>query len=403
MVKRIAVITVARSDYGIIRPVLDAMEKSDRLEPLLIVLGMHLAPEYGMTVAEILDDKRTVAASLPTQLAGSTPGGTARSMGLEVINLAQAYEILSPDMVMVLGDRFEMLAAAVAVQPFNLPIAHIHGGELSGGAIDDAMRHAITKLSHIHFVAHKEAADRVRQLGEEPERIVVSGAPALDALQNNFSVDPVELAGQVGLPIRHGKFDPLLVTFHPETRSLSSPQEQIRPLLEALKTSNKDIIFTAPNADPGGDAILKEIRLFCEATEFAVLKEHLGVKLYPSLMRHACAMVGNSSSGIIEAASFELPVVNIGLRQLGRLSGSNVLHVDNLASAISDAIQTAVHPSFRSRLIGSVNPYGVGKAGHIISHTLERLTFDADFRRKIFRDIPIPTSENYSSRRWGAK
>ncbi len=383
--RTIGVVTTARSDYGIYLPVLRALESEPSLHLRIIAGGMHLAPEYGNTVEAIERDGFRVADRVEMLLSSDTPVGTAKSIGLGVLGFSESYVRSRPDILLVLGDRFEMHAAALAALPFGIPLAHVHGGEVTEGAIDDALRHGITKMAHLHFASTQAYADRLIRMGEEPWRITVSGAPSLDNLRSVALLTASQLKQRFGVDFEPA---PLLVTFHPVTRELDRTAVKIEALLEALSKHDLPIVFTLPNADPGGRLITQRIRNFAAAHENAHILDNLGTQAYFSIMRLARAMVGNSSSGIIEAASFTLPVVNVGRRQQGRIHGANVINVsdDERAAAIEEAIGQAVSPAFRSSLDGLQNPYGTGNAAAAIVARLRDVPIDSTLVSKRFFD-----------------
>lgn len=381
--KTIGVVTVGRSDYGIYRPVLRAIENAQDLNLQLFVTGMHLSPEFGMTVREIEHDDFSIVARVEMLLSSDTPEGIAKSMGLGTIGLAQAYARSRPDLLLVLGDRFEMYAAVVAALPFNIPIAHIHGGELTEGAIDNAIRHAITKMSHLHFVSTDIYAQRVIQMGEEPWRVVVSGAPGLDNLHQLVLLDRDELERSCGFDMT----DPiLLITYHPVTLEYENTKEHVQALLSALEEIEATLVFTCPNADTQGRLVIQMIRDFTKTHSRAYFIANLGVHRYFSMLKYATAMVGNSSSGIIEAPSFNLPVVNIGTRQQGRARGKNVIDVGYTRVDILRGIEKALSAGFRTQLQGSVNLYGNGDAARIIVNKLSQITLGDSLLYKRFQD-----------------
>lgn len=383
--RTIGVVTTARSDYGIYLPILHALELEASLQLRIIAGGMHLAPEYGSTVEAIEHDGFTIADRVEMLLSSDTPLGTAKSIGLGVLGFSESYARSRPDILLVLGDRFEMHAAALAALPFGIPLAHVHGGEVTEGAIDDALRHGITKMAHLHFASTRAYADRLIRMGEEPWRVTVSGAPSLDNLRSVTLLNASQLEQRFGVP-----FDPapLLVTFHPVTRELDRTAAKIDALLEALRTNDLPIVFTLPNADPGGRLIAERIRAFAATRENAHILDNLGTQVYFSIMRVARAMVGNSSSGIIEAASFELPVVNVGRRQQGRIHGGNVVDAqeDEDPAAIESAIAQAVSPAFRISIAGLQNPYGSGNAAGAIVGRLRDVPIDSSLLSKRFYD-----------------
>jgi UDP-hydrolysing UDP-N-acetyl-D-glucosamine 2-epimerase len=323
-VKTIGVVTVARSDYGIYLPVLQKIQADPELKLQLIVAGMHLSPEFGLTVQTIEADGFEVSDRVEMLLSSDSPEAVSKSMGMGTIGFAQVFGRSRPDVLLVLGDRFEMHSAAIAALPFKMPVAHIHGGELTEGAIDNAMRHSMTHLSHIHFVTTEESRVRVMQLGEEESRVVLSGAPSLDNLHLTKLLGKEELEAQFGWSLTA---PPLLVTYHPVTLEFEQTEWQVKELLAALEDCDRPLIFTGSNADTGGRIVGDLVREFADGRSQTWLVDNLGTTRYFSLMACAAAMVGNSSSGIIEAPSFGLPVVNIGSRQQGRTRGANVIDV----------------------------------------------------------------------------
>ena len=379
--RTIGVVTVARSDYGIYLPVLRRIQDDPDLGLQLIVAGMHLSPAFGLTVRDIEVDGFAIAERVEMLLSSDTPEGIAKSMGLGTIGFAQAYVHSRPDILLVLGDRFEMYAAVIAALPFAIPVAHLHGGESTEGAIDEAMRHAMTKMSHIHFVATECYARRVIQMGEEPWRIVVSGAPSLDNVHRLRLLGRDELATQYGLDVS-GPF--LLVTYHPVTLEHGQTEMQMREMLAALEAVDTPVIFTYPNADTGSHVIIQMIQAFAARYRRAQITVNLRTQAYFSVMQYASAMVGNSSSGIIEAASFKLPVVNIGTRQRGRARAKNVTDTGYARKEIVAAVETATSPQFRASLSDLVNPYGDGHAAKRIVDMLKQVQLNDELLQKHF-------------------
>ena len=371
---RLAIVTVARSDYGFYRPLLSRLAAESELEPLLIVAGMHLEPRFGNTIAEIKADGHAIAARVEMTLDDDGPGSIARSMGLGTQGFAEAFEDIRPEAVMVFGDRYEMHAAAAAAVPFAIPIVHINGGSLTLGAIDDSLRHSMTKLSHLHFVETELYRERVIQMGEAPWRVHVTGSLSLDNLAGFTPLTLDELNSRFGLALRP-ETPPLLVTFHPVTLEYRNTQAYVTALLAALAESGFPVVFTYPNADTNGRVIIEMIEDYAATRAEAACVPHFGVAGYHSLMAHAAAMVGNSSSGIMEAASFRLPVVDIGTRQGGRLAPENVLHTDYGKDAILAGIRTCTAPAYRKRIAGLVNPYGDGTAAEMMTAILKTTDF----------------------------
>lgn len=384
MKRRIGVITVARSDYGIYLPILRKIQQDPDLELILIAGGMHLSPEFGLTVNMLEADGFRPAARVEMLLSSDSPEGLAKSVGVGVIGFSQAFAQLKPDLLLLLGDRFEMMAAAVAALPFNMPMAHLHGGESTEGSIDEAIRHSITKMSHVHFASTEAHAARIRQMGEEPWRVTVSGAPSLDNLHDVALLGADTLERQHGFDLSH---PPLLVTYHPVTLDYANTEYQMTELLAALTACALPLIFTFPNADTSGRKIIEMIQFFVKGTPSARVSANLGTNVYFSLMARASAMVGNSSSGIVEAASFKLPVVNIGDRQRGRFHAGNVIDCGYSRAQILAAIRRAVSQEFRATLRDLANPYGDGHAAERIVAVLKGISLDNSLLLKRFHQI----------------
>lgn len=382
--RTIGVVTVARSDYGIYRPVLRRIQADKRLRLHLIVAGAHLRAEFGRTIREIEADGFPVGARVDLLRGSDSPLAIAEAIGRGVAAYARCYARRRPDLLVVLGDRFEMYAAAVAALPFAIPIAHIHGGELTAGAMDDAIRHSMTKLSHLHFVSTREYARRVIQLGEEPWRVMVSGAPSLDNLRAMNLLSRGELERQFGVNVDPA---PLLVTFHPVTLETGRTEDYTRELLAALETVALPVVFTAPNADTHGRRIRRLVARYVKANATARFVENLGTRGYFGLMAHARVMVGNSSSGILEAASFKLPVVNIGTRQEGRVRPRNVIDVGYGRHDIAGGIRRAISRSFRDSLADLCNPYDAGGAATTIVRRLIHVPIGNKLVMKRFHDL----------------
>lgn len=387
--RTIAVVTVGRSDYGLYRPILRRLAADDGVRLQLVVAGMHLSAEFGFTVTEIERDGFAIAERVDMLVSSDAPEGTAKSIGLGTIGFAQAFARLRPDLLVVLGDRFEMFAAAVAALPFRIPLAHVHGGELTAGAMDDALRHSMTKLSHLHFVATEEYANRVAQLGEEQWRITVSGAPGLDELVNVRTLNEQELRARFGIQVDRPF---LLCTFHPATLEFDRTEWHLGELLAAIDTVGLPVIFTQPNADAGGRLARRLIEEFVDRHQSATLVLNLGTEGYFSVMARAAAMVGNSSSGLIEAPSFALPVVNIGTRQAGRVRAQNVIDVGYTRAGIVDGLRRALNPTFCKGLIGMRNPYGDGRATERIVNRLLSEPLTTELIEKRFRDLTQPAA-----------
>lgn len=349
--RTIGVLTTSRAEYGILRPVLREITADPDLRLQLFVGGAHLSPEFGSTVDQI---EFPITERVECLMSSETPEGIAKSIGLTSFGFAQAFARTRPDILLIPGDRFEAAAVALAAVPFKIPIAHLGGGDITIGAFDENYRHAITKMSHLHFCYAQEQAKVVLQMGEAPERVFITGNPALDGLNATY-----------GEPIVRGA---LVVIFHPVTLEYEYTDEYIDNLLAALKQRSEPIVFILPNADTAGRKILKKMRRFPNSQSHANL---IPARFY-DLLRHAAAMVGNSSSAIMEAPSFNLPAVNIGTRQEGRLRGANVIDVGYSTAEIIDGIERAL----KLKLKNTINPYGDGYAAPRIVKALKDTPLD---------------------------
>ena len=383
--RRIAVLTGSRSDYGLLYWTMRGIQEDSDLELILMVTGSHLSADFGQTENDIQDAGFTIAARIDALMSSDSGEGTAASMGQTTIKVAQELARLKPDLLLVLGDRTEILATVSAALPLLVPVAHIHGGESTEGAIDEGIRHAVTKLSHIHFTATEFYARRLLQMGEEPWRVHVSGAPALEHLHRGELLEKTVLERELGLDLSKPC---LLVTQHSVTLSDDAAAGEIDKVLSAIEKSGLPAVITYPNADMGGRAIIEKINSFQERYPLAQVRVNLGSRLYMGLMRHVVALVGNSSSGIIEAASFGLPVVNVGDRQLGRVRGANVIDVTSDKESIYAGIQQAMNTNFRQMASKVSNPYDNGKASDIILPVLKEVQLGSTLIRKRLVDLP---------------
>jgi UDP-hydrolysing UDP-N-acetyl-D-glucosamine 2-epimerase len=377
--RAIGIVTVSRSDYGHLIPVLREIRAAPDLRLLLFVAGAHLSPRFGRTVDLVEADGWPITASIDMLDADDSPVGIAASTARGVDGFARAFARHRPDVLVLLGDRFEMLAAAVAALPLVVPVAHIHGGEESEGAIDNQIRHAITKLAHVHLASAESHARRIARLGEELWRIHTTGASGLDRIRPNELLSRGEVASSLGLP-EAGPW--LIVTFHPVTLEYLDTERHVDELLAALDKLEASLILTYPGADTAGRAIIDRIEEFAGRHPNVKLVTSLGDRLYLSLLEHADAMAGNSSSGLIEAPSFGLPAVNIGSRQAGRLRGANVIDVEPERDDIVRAIEAALAPGLRARLRAMPNPYGDGRAAPSIVKVLRALELTPRLVRK---------------------
>jgi len=347
---------------------------------------MHLSPEFGMTVRVIENDGFEITERIEMLLSSDTPEGIAKSMGLALIGFGQAYTRSRPDILVVLGDRYEMLAGALAALPFKIAVAHIGGGDVTQGAIDDSLCHCMTKLSHLHFVSTEGYGRRVIQLGEDPERVIVSGEPALDGILGAPQIAPEELKQRFGIDVEQPF---LLVTFHPVTLEYEQAERQVEELLAALHEAQFPVIFTMPNADTAGRIIADKMQRWIELhLGKGKMVENLGPDAYHSVLRRAVAVVGNSSSGLIEAPSFKVPMVNVGNRQAGRIRAANVIDVACERGEILEAIRKAASGEFHDSLASVVNSYAnpTNSAVETIRDALKRVKLDDSLVQKKFRD-----------------
>ena len=370
MKRKIAVFTGTRAEYGLMYWLMKDIQASEMLSLQIIVTAMHLSPEFGETWKLIEQDGFNIDAKIEMLMSSDTPVGVVKSMGLGTIGFADALDRLSPDVLVVLGDRFEALAVVQAALIMRIPVAHLHGGEITEGAYDDAIRHAITKMASFHFVAAETYRQRVIQMGESPSTVFNVGAIGLDHLQRSPRMELGELGDSLDFELRKLY---LLVTYHPVTLCEEDPVESFMALLAALdRFPDFQIILTYPNADNGGRAIIPLLEEYARSQTHRVLAiTSLGFKRYLSALSKASAVVGNSSSGIIEAPAFGIPTVNIGSRQLGRLAADSVLHCPATADAIEQALNKALSQDFAARCRDVSNPYGQGIAAAAIVKVLE--------------------------------
>jgi UDP-N-acetylglucosamine 2-epimerase (non-hydrolysing)/GDP/UDP-N,N'-diacetylbacillosamine 2-epimerase (hydrolysing) len=377
---KVAVVTGSRAEYGLLYWVLRELRDAPDLELQLLVTGMHLAPEFGQTVAEIERDGFDIAQRVECLLSSDTPGGVAKSMALGLIGMSDALERLRPDVLLVLGDRFEIVVAVQACLVHGIPVAHIAGGDTTEGAFDEAIRHAITKMSHLHFVTNEQSARRVRQLGEDPRRVHVVGNPGLDHLRRMPLLGREALGEALGAPLATRN---LLITFHPVTLEPGESERQFGELLAALDGLGAEtaLWFTRPNADTGGRALSAALDAWA-APRVGQVHVHasLGQLRYLSLMAQVDAVVGNSSSGLYEAPSFRIPTVNIGDRQRGRLAPPSVVH----CASERDAISAALTHALAMDCSAVVNPFGDGHAATRIVAALRQLPPRAELIKKHF-------------------
>ncbi|WP_274887524.1 UDP-N-acetylglucosamine 2-epimerase [Vibrio harveyi] len=388
--KKVAVFTGTRAEYGLLFWLLKDIQSDPDLTLQLLVSGMHLSPEFGETYKQIEKDGFSIDEKIEILLSSDSAVGTAKSMGLGVLGFADALSRLAPDVLVILGDRFEALAAAQTAMILRIPIVHLHGGEITEGAYDDAIRHAITKLSYLHGTSTEEYRQRVIQLGESPERVKNIGAIGLDHLKRASFMDTQELSESLNFSIDKPYF---LVTYHPVTLGEEAPEESFQALLDALDTfPDHQVILTYPNADDGGRRIIPMLEEYARSNPERVLAiPSLGQVRYLSAVKHAAAVIGNSSSGIIEVPAFDVPTVNIGSRQKGRLAAKSVLNAAATKESIGNAISLAVSRKYKAENENIANPYGQGDSSKQVIEMIKGLDFEPC---KSFYDVTIELDLN---------
>lgn len=381
--RRIGVITTSRADYSHLYWPLRELNSQPELELGVFVLGPHLAPAFGSTVREIERDGFPIQARIECLLSSDTDTGMAKTIGIAILGLADALTNWRPDLLLLIADRYEMLAPASTALAMRIPIAHIEGGEVSQGAIDDAVRNALTKLAHIHFTSTELARRRVIAMGEEPWRVHHAGAPSLDHLRRSSLLDRPALESRLGIQLAAPT---LLVAWHPVT-ILRDTNEEADALFRALSSAPGQRIFVYPNTDAGSHALIERTRELTAQRPHTHVFVNLDAVTYWSLLGQVDAMIGNSSSGIMEAASFALPVVNVGMRQQGRERSPNIIDVPADASAITAGIARALSSGFRQSLRGMQNPYGNGTAAQTIAQVLTTVPLE---NLLIKQPAPVP-------------
>ena len=385
--RRFCVCTGSRSEYGILKPVMEAIARRRNLKLQVVAAGMHLSDEFGYTVRQIRRDGFKIGAVVPMNPETDSGYSMAQAVGRGVLRFANRLKRLRPDILLVLGDRIEPLAAAIAAAYMNIPVAHIHGGDITKAGLDESVRHAISKIAHIHFAATRKSANRLIRMGEDKRRIYLSGAPCIDSIirQKYYSL------GQIRKKLRIDLEKALiLLVQHPVTTQSSLAKRQMVETLEALRKLKINTVVIYPNSDAGGRKIIKVIRKYSRLP-FIYAYKSLEPALYKSLMKTADVMVGNSSSGIIESASFKLPVVNVGIRQFGRERAGNIIDVPHNRGKIARAIEKALFDKrFRNAVRYCRSPYGKGNASLIIAKTLSKIKIDENLLQKHFSGLARP-------------
>lgn len=383
--RKICVVTGTRAEYGLLYWLMKEINDDPALQLQIITTGMHLSPEFGLTYKTIEKDGFQIDEKVEMLLSSDTPVGITKSIGLGVIGFADALNRLKPDIMVVLGDRYEILSAAQAAMIARIPIAHIHGGETTEGAFDESIRHAITKMSHFHFTAAEPYRKRVIQLGENPDRVFNFGAPGLDNISKLQLLEKAAFEKAIDFKLGELSF---LVTYHPVTLSDAGPEKAIDELFQAIESfPNAKIIFTKANSDTSGRIINQLIDSFAEKHPISVkVFTTMGQLLYLSAIKNIDVVIGNSSSGIVEAPAFNKPTVNIGDRQKGRLRAESVIDCAEDMLAIKNAIQKAVSSDFKKMLTKTCNPYGQGNTSSRIKEHLKNVSL-TNILMKEFYDI----------------
>lgn len=384
--RKICVVTATRAEYGLLKCLLDDIQADDDLDLQIIATGTHLSPEFGLTSKQIEGDGFTVNKKIEILLSSDTPVGVSKSMGLAQISFAEAFDELKPDIVVVLGDRYELIPIVSAANIARIPVAHLSGGEMTEGAMDEMFRHAITKLSQLHFTAMDEYTHRVIQMGEQPSSVYTVGEIGLDNLMRMKLMSRSDFENSIGCGLKKRN---ILFTYHPETtQDITKTETDFSKILLSLdRLEDTLLIFTKANADVGGRLINKIIDEYIAQNENrAICFTSLGQLRYLSALKYVDAVVGNSSSGIVEAPSFKIATINIGNRQRGRVRASSILDVDVNEDEIFNAIQRIYTSEFREILKDTTNPYGQGNSSHKVVHVLKQVDLSS-LKMKRFYDI----------------
>jgi UDP-hydrolysing UDP-N-acetyl-D-glucosamine 2-epimerase len=387
--RRIGVVTTSRADYSHLYWPLRELQAHPEIELGVFALGPHLSPAFGTTVHEIERDGFPIQARIECLLSSDTDTGMAKTIGLAILSLADALTAWRPDLLLLIADRYEMLAPAATALALRIPIAHIEGGEVSQGAIDDQVRNALTKMAHVHFTSTETARRRVIGMGEEPWRVHRAGAPSLDHLSRSKLLDRTSLEERLGVQLTSPS---LIAAWHPVT-ILRDTNAEADALFAALAQNRGQILFVYPNADAGSHALIERTRALAETRADTHIFVNLDAVTYWSLLGQVDCMVGNSSSGIMEAASFALPVVNVGMRQQGRERAANIIDAPADTSEICAALAQALDPAFRAGLLEMANPYGDGTAAVRIANELATVPLDGLL---IKQPAPVPTGAEFA-------
>jgi GDP/UDP-N,N'-diacetylbacillosamine 2-epimerase (hydrolysing) len=386
MKRKICVVTGTRAEYGLLKNLIQLIDDNEFMHLQLIATGMHLSQKHGFTYKQIEKDGFSIEKKIEILSDEDTPLAVAEAMSRAISRFARVYAETKPDVLVVLGDRFEIFSAVAAAQLFRIPVAHLHGGELTEGLIDEAFRHSITKMSHLHFVATDEYRNRVIQLGEEPSSVFLVGGLGVDAISGMDLLNKNEIEKTLNLKFSSNN---LLVTFHPVTLDDASAGLQINEILNALSHfPDTSLIFTLPNSDPGNNAVFRAIREYVSTRENAYAFESLGDKLYLSCLAQVDGVLGNSSSGLTEAPSFKIGTINVGDRQRGRVKAKSVIDCEPEAEKIVQALQQLYSNKFKQILNEVKNPYGTGGASQKILQVLEKIELQGLIKKQ-FHDLVV--------------
>ena len=383
--RKICIVTGTRAEFGLMQWLMHEVEEDKDLELQVIATGMHLSPEFGFTYRAIEERGFTINKKIEMLLSSDSSVGISKSMGLGMISFSEAYNEIKPDIIVVLGDRFEAFSAVSSAMIAGIPIAHIHGGEATEGLVDEPIRHSITKMSHLHFTATKAYAKRVMQLGEQPDRVFETGTPGLDNIERLTLLNKTEFEKSIDFKLRDKN---IIITYHPVTLERNTAKSQFKELLDAIDCfPDIGVIITMPNADTDGRIIIKMINEYQGKNADRVkVFTSLGQLRYLSALQYVDVVVGNSSSGLIEAPSFKIPTVNIGERQKGRIKAKSVVDCDPTCESITNALKTVFSASFRGNLKDMVNPYGTGGASKKIKSILKDYPLN-NILKKSFYDL----------------
>lgn len=380
--RKICVVTGTRAEYGLLYWLMKEIQNNSNLNLQIVVTGMHLSPEFGYTFNEIEKDGFKIDKKIEMLLSADSPISISKSMGLAQISFSEAFDDLSPDILVLLGDRYETFSAASSAMISNIPIAHIHGGETTEGAIDESMRHAITKMSHIHFTAMKSYSDRVIQLGENPMNVFNVGGLGIENIIKLKLLNKNEFENSISFKLAKKN---ILVTFHPVTLELNSSATQFQELLDAIDTlKDTNIIFTKCNSDANGRVINHMIDIYVSKRNNSISFTSLGQLRYLSALKHVDMVIGNSSSGIAEVPSFKIPTINIGDRQKGRIKAASIIDCKPEKNEIINAFNRANHKNFHKILKNVINPYGDGIASKKIVKVLNSVELKNILKKKFY-------------------